>query len=426
MYGLVDCNNFFVSCERVFRPDLEYKPVIVLSNNDGCAVARSQEVKDLGVKMGAPYFKIQHIIKENNVRVFSSNFKLYGDISKRIMRILTNFMPSVEIYSIDEAFLDFTTLYTKKNLRLYSQEILDFIKQVTGIPVSIGIAKTKTLTKIANAYAKANRRFNRITDLSNVTELHLNAILKQVPIEHIWGIGQNKSTFLKKHGVYTAYDLKIQNQTWIRKQLSVLGEKTYLELHSIPCFTLDSNPVPKKGIASTRSFGKYIHKKSELIEAISEYTANACRKLRKQNSVAKSITVYLRTNKHNKSHKQYSNAITIDLEEPSQYTPTFISAAVKGLHFIFKENHLYQKAGIYLTRISPSDSYTKHLFMSKTEEHIQKENNIMSIMDKHNQKWGRALIHTASQGTKHIWQVKAKKRSQNYTTSWSELLTIQI
>lgn len=423
VFALVDCNNFFVSCERIFRPDLQKKPVIVLSNNDGCAVARSQEVKDFGVPMGAPYFKIENIVKEKGITLFSSNFELYGDISNRVMTLLEEYSSECEIYSIDEAFLNLTDV-NKKRLNLIGEDLVRRVKMEVGIPVSVGIGATKTLAKIANEFAKKERRFNSTTNLVNLKEKELDDILSQIPIGDIWGIGRNRNIFLQSNGIYTAKDFKYTSQPWVRKHLSVMGERTYLELHGVSCFNLDKNPTPKKGIASTRSFGKYITKYERIEEAVATYTANAIRKLRKQNSLANHITVYIRTNKFKED--KYSSAYTESLPAYSNYTPTFIKHAKNALKKIFKPGLKYQKAGVYITGIRQLEDSPLGLFSSLQEKDEEKKRQVMVQLDFLNKKYGREIIRAATQGIDQSWRVKAEMISQRYTTKWNEILEINI
>lgn len=423
--ALVDCNNFFVSCERIFNPDLWNVPTIVLSNNDGCAVARSQEAKDAGIPMGAPLFKIKDIVLAKGVRVLSSNFMLYGDISRRVMDTLDQFSDSVEIYSIDEAFLGVPSTLPDSEL-VWGNKIVRTVMKNIGVPVSVGIAETKTLAKLANEFAKTKRRFNSVTDLSVLNDEAMDHALSKLEAGDIWGIGWRNSSFLKRHGIFTALDFKHADRRWVRKHLSVVGERTHLELHRIPCFTVDNNPTPRKGIASTRSFGQYVNKKSDLREAVSTYVARAARKLRKQESVARYVTVYIRTNYHTKHLAQYSNAITVDLGEPTDYTPTLIKHALLGLDAIYKREFMYKKAGIYLTGISDKHSFPRSLFSNSSTEKVDTKSKLMQEIDKLNSRFGGAYIRVASEGLSHNWKVKSEFVSNRYTTNWNEILRISI
>ncbi|MEA3357076.1 MAG: Y-family DNA polymerase, partial [Patescibacteria group bacterium] len=301
IFALVDCNNFYVSCERVFNPKLRNVPVAVLTNNDGLIIARSPEVKSLGINMGIPLFKIQDLIQKHNIQVFSSNYELYGDMSHRVMQTLSQFTSKIEIYSIDEAFLDLVDVHVK-DYESYGQNIRKIVMQWTGIPVSVGIAKTKTLAKAANEFAKKNTQTNGVLDLSHSRNSKVNEILMKIPVSDIWGIGRQYSKLLQRHNIKSALDLKRADQKWIRKKMTVTGLRTVLELNGQACLNLDEIQADKKRIASTRSFGNYVESIEEMSEAVSSYVSNACEKLRSQYSLASCITVFLRSNYHRKDH----------------------------------------------------------------------------------------------------------------------------
>src|SRR6185437_2949425 len=325
MYALVDCNNFYVSCERLFNPKLEGKPVIVLSNNDGCAVSRSEEAKALGIQMATPAFLIKDLIEKNNVAVFSSNYTLYGDISERVMKTLESFVPRLEFYSIDEAFLDMHNLDYQDLLEL-GLRIKNTIMQNIGIPVSVGIAPTKTLAKMANRYAKKYHRQTGVFWAAN--DEMLREMLAATNVGDIWGIGRQYSLFLTRHGFKTALDLISAPEQWVKKNMTVVVQRLFNELKGIPAIDWEFKPPAKKNICTSKSFGKLQTKKEDIKEALCNYAANCALKLRQQNSCCRSINVFLQTNLHRTQDKQYSRSITIDLESPSNFTGEIIKYAI--------------------------------------------------------------------------------------------------
>ncbi|MDQ6985067.1 MAG: Y-family DNA polymerase [Candidatus Dojkabacteria bacterium] len=423
MYALVDCNNFFVSCERVFNPKLWNKPTIVLSNNDGCVVARSQEVKDMGVAMGVPYFKIKDLLESKNVNIFSSNFILYGDLSNRVMKTLMSFVDDIELYSIDEAFLrldDDIDKYTS-----LGDSIVDTVKKNIGLPVSVGIARTKTLAKIANEIGKLQRRFNSTTDLSILGEAELDDLLNKLDISEVWGIGYRTSEKLRGDGIYNVKDFKYSDRAFIRKKYSVTVERTYLEINGVSCFKLDNNPTPRKGISYTRSFGTPITKIEELEQAVASYTSNALRKLRKQKSVANFITVYIRTGKYGED-KPYSNATTMTLDNYSNYSPDFIKKGLEALKLIYKNGYRYKKSGIYITGIRDENSIQYSMLHSYNKSSEDQKSTLMQNIDFINSKFGTELVRSGKEINKERWRVRSDRISSRYTTSWDELLNIKI
>ncbi len=317
VFALLDCNNFYVSCERVFNPRLENRPVIVLSNNDGCAVARSNEAKALGIKMGSPFFKIRHILDYHKVQVFSSNYALYGDMSMRVMQTLAAFTPAMEIYSIDEAFLDMTR-FTFTGLTDYGTTIRQKVKQDTGIPVSIGIATSKTLAKVANKIAKKSARANGVLDLTNTT--YQDKALEITPVADVWGIGRKYAAFLTMRGIKTAKDFKYADPKMIQKKMGINGIKTQKELCGESCYPMEENPPSKKSISVSRSFKKPVTDKNDLSEAVCSYIARGAEKLRKQNSLAEAMTVYVTTNRF-KQENFYCNATTCSFPTGTQGPP---------------------------------------------------------------------------------------------------------
>jgi DNA polymerase V len=410
-FALVDCNNFFVSCERAFRPDLEHKPVMVLSNNDGCVISRSQEVKDMDIPMGAPYFKIKDWARKYNVHVFSSNFALYGDLSHRVMTTLEQFTDEIEFYSIDEAFLQFPASPT---LIAYAAEIRRTVRQWTRIPVSIGIASTKTLAKIANHIAKKNPVHNGVFKLKNE---EVDTYLAKLPASEVWGIGRQQTLFLRENGIRTALELKNAPDQWVKKNLSVTGFKIVSELRGISCLPLETAPTPKKGIISSRSFGRAITNLNELEEAVALYTTRAAEKLREEHRAATAMYVMIRTNYHNQD-KKYSKSLMRSLPLASAHTPYLISQALEILREIYKEGFKYWKAGVGFVGLVPDTEQQQNLFI-KTDHH--KNNRLMKAVDQLNNRFGDNTVTFAATGKKRGWKMKSGFRSPRYTTVVGEV-----
>lgn len=416
LYALVDCNNFFVSCERVFDPRLIGRPVVVLSSNDGCVVARSKEAKMLGIPMGAPAFKYADLFRNYNVKVLSSNFTLYADMSSRVMRTLERFSPDVQIYSIDEAFL----ILDASEIVPYCQEIKRIVLKHTGIPISIGIGSTMTLAKVANDIAKKEQQGVFSLENPEVQE----KVLQQLPVEDVWGIGRRIADFLHRQNIHTAGEFKDADDQWIRKNLSVVGLRMAWELRGISCLSMEETPPPKKSITCSRSFSRPVSDLDELLEAISSYTARAAEKLRDQQSLASYIDVFLMTNQHHES-PYYANQIQIILPQPSDYTPKLIHYAKEGLSRIFREGLLYKKTGLILGGLVSGLAYQLDLFVERNGQQ-EKEQAIMQVMDRLNQQYGRKIIKTAAEGIEQPWKSKRENCTPHYTTCWNEILTIRI
>ncbi len=415
IFALIDCNNFYASCERAFRPDLENVPIAVLSNNDGCIIARSQEVKDLGIPMGTPAFKNDHLFKKHGIKVFSSNYTLYADMSNRVMTTIAEYCPDIEVYSIDESFVQLYS-FRNRDLTAYMQELRLKIQQTTGIPVSIGIATTKTLAKIANHIAKKNKQYNGVFNL--LEEKDIDRLLVRVPVDDIWGIGRQYSKFLVDNNIFTAYDLKNSNDEWIDKYLTSVGHKTVLELRGQSCIDLDMIIAPKKGIVSSKSFGKPVSTLQEMEEAVATYTTTAVKKLRKQNSVASIISVFISTNRF-KETPQYNNNASFKFTSPTAYTPDFIEAALKILRRIYRKGFFYKKAGVMITDISSEENVPYDIFNPLYLDRPQKD--IMDIVDKINNTMGENTLFYGSLGIKNKWQMRRNLLSPKYTTSWKDI-----
>ncbi len=423
MFALVDCNNFYVSCERVFNPRLLNSPVVVLSNNDGCIVSMSNEVKELGIKIGTPIFKCKDLIKKNNINVLSSNYTLYADMSNRVMSILKEFSQDIEIYSIDEAFISLSNLYIKDKTK-YGKQIRKKILKCTGIPVSIGIARTKVLTKIANKIAKKDKALENVLDISNSQEKEIDKYLSKVDVIDVWGIGPKYAKKLNSIGIYSAKDLKYADHKWIRRKTNVLVERIILELLGMPCYNIENRITAQKSITSSRSFRRPIIKIAEMKEAISSYVANACERLRSQKSFANIIVVYLKTNKFKKGEKQYSNAAFIKLPFPTASTIELTKYALWGISRIFKSGYKYKKAGIILDCLEPSKQIQSSLF--PIPNLAKRESLLMKVIDKINNKFGRGTIWLACEGIRKQWEMRRNLLSKRYTTNINEILTVKV
>jgi DNA polymerase V len=425
VFALVDCNNFYVSCERVFNATVRTKPVIVLSNNDGCVVARSNEVKALGVKMGQPAFEIKELIEKHHIVLFSSNYSLYADMSSRVMRVLAEFSEHVETYSIDEAFLELTDLRIDDFTEL-GREIKRRVLQYTGVPVSVGIAPSKTLTKIACEVVKKDPEYGGVLDICKLSNAQIDEILEKIPVEDVWGIGYQYTKFLRARGVHTARDLKYANPKFIRKHLTVNGERMVLELAGIACHMLEEAIKPKKGIMCSRMFSKDVISREELEEAIATYAARAAEKLRGQNSLTSEISVFIRSNEFKQDLPRYSNFRSVRLPYPTAFTPEIIKYALELLKSMYLEGYHYKKAGVFLSRITSQDVLQPDLFGEFSFERRSKELRLMCIVDAINTAYGRDTLFFAIQGIKRDWKMKQLKLSSRFTTKWSEILIVQV
>ena len=414
--ALVDCNSFYVSCERLFNPRIRKKPVVVLSNNDGCIISRSNEAKALGIKMGEPYFKAKYIIVKNKVEVFSSNYSLYGDLSRRVMRTLKRFNSEIEVYSIDEAFIDLSN-FPDQDVEKIGKEIRETVLQWTGIPTSIGIAKTKTLSKIANHIAK--KKISGVTSLIGIE--NIDPILEKININDVWGVGRQLTKFYQKNGIYNAKQLKNKSNTWIKKSSNVLGSRTAMELRGIPCINLETTQAKRKSCVVSRSFGKRIEKFQELKEAVANYCLNASEKIRSESLVAKAITVFVRTSPFQRNFGYYSNAKTIDFPIATNNSIEIVKTAVSILQAIFKNGYQYQKAGVMLTGLRNDDG-RKNLFSSEKDEKI---NSLMRSIDNTNYRYGRSTLSLASAGVQKKWNMRRQYSSKIDTADFYSLPKIK-
>jgi len=416
VFALVDCNNFYASCEKLFRPDLKDTPVVVLSNNDGCVVARSREAKLLGIKMGVPVFQIKAEMQRHGILAFSSNYALYADLSSRVMRTLEEMAPRVEVYSIDEAFLDLTGIESAISLVEFGQQVRERIGHWIGITVCVGIAPTKTLAKLANHAAKKYPATQGVVDLTNPDRQR--RLLALVPVDDVWGVGRRLSKRLNALGITTALDLANASPRAIREQFSVVLERTVRELNGESCIELEEIPPTKKQIVCSRSFGVKVTQFELLREAVCEYASRATEKLRKEQQQAKVLTVFIRTSPFKDNEPQYSNSASGELLIPSSDTRDFIELANHLLKRIWKDGFRYAKAGVML-----SDFYDPGMFQPGLFDDVSTRSNsqqLMSVLDTINQS-GAGKVFFAGQGTKKDWSMKRELLSPAYTTRWDQL-----
>lgn len=412
VFALVDCNNFYASCERVFKPDLNGRPVVVLSNNDGCIIARSNEAKALGIKMGDPLHQVQGLIAKNKVQVFSSNFSLYGDLSKRVMETLAGFTPDMEIYSIDEAFLRLDGVTS--NPVEFARKIKATVQKWTGIPVSIGIGPSKTLAKVAGKIAKKDAACGGVFDITSCRE----EMLAGFDIADIWGIGGQHTTFLKRHRIHTALDLSKAPDVWVQKHLTIVGLRTVMELRGVSCLPLSEVEPPKKAIMCSRTFGRKVYRLDELQEAAAAYIARGAEKLRRQGSAASLIQVYLIEFPFNDGYPR-TYICSTELPNPTAYTPDLIRHAKAVVEHLYRPGPAYRKVGVMLAGIVPRGQVQMNLFHPSQEG--PKELDVMRTMDAINRRWGNGTLVYAATGFSRPWWMKQTRRSARFTTAWSEL-----
>jgi DNA polymerase V len=418
MKAIIDCNSFFVSCERVFDPTLRKVPVVVLSNNDGCVIARSDEAKVLGIPMGAPYFEWKELIERENVRYFSSNYHLYGDMSARVMQVIRNIHPDIEVYSIDEAFINMDNVPVDQ-IPAMARLIRSEVYTQTGIPVSIGIAPSKTLAKIANRLAKKNKKGIEIL----IDEVRIKEILLETDVSDIWGIGRRYAYKLGTWGISNAWQLCQQPEAWIKKHLGgVVGLRLVYELKGIKALEMEPELVSKKSIACTRSFGNPVKTLNDMKEAVATYVSRAAEKLRKQQSAAYILSVYMRTNKFNDHspfvHRQQHTVFPVATDN----TAVIIKASMSLVENMWQEGLLYKKAGVMLDGIVPVGTIQYNLF---EEDTFKYHPDSMKVMDAINDKMGRNTLHFAATGIQKNWKMRSGYRSQQYTTKWDELLIVK-
>ncbi|WP_115705604.1 Y-family DNA polymerase [Legionella sainthelensi] len=418
MFALVDCNNFYASCERLFRPDLKNIPIIVLSNNDGCCIARSSEAKALGIAMGEPYFKIKRLCVQHGVKVFSSNYPLYGNISQRVMCIIEETWPHVEIYSIDEAFLDLRSLPCSPDL--FCQELQRKILKHTGIPTSIGIGATKTLAKIANYLCKKN--YN--TPVFNITS-HREQLLKQISVGDIWGVGRQWEKKLISRGIYTAYDLATTNIHLLRNCFNVVLMRTAMELQEIACGNIEE-VESKQSIISSKSFGQMQTQLPSIAESVSSHCARAVEKMHRQQLVAQRISVFVHTNRFRRDLAQHVQSVEFCFINPTDDLRVITKSAKQCLHRIFKAGNYYKKAGVCLSSLVPKNQRQLDMFHQPNDEQLYNSERLMDVFDQINQKYGRSTIRLAAEGYSKPWAMRAELKSPAYTTRWSDIPRVRL
>jgi DNA polymerase V len=414
MFALVDCNNFYSSCETAFQPKLQGLPLVVLSNNDGCVVARSSQAKAIGIKMGEPMFKIRQLIEQHHVQVFSSNYALYGDMSQRVMTSLAQFTPDIEIYSIDEAFLDLSG-FKHRDLTEYGHQIRDRVKQWTSIGVSIGIAPTKTLAKVANRIAKQSG--NGVCDLA---QLDLDEVLRSLAIEEVWGVGRCHAKSLRSHGIQTALQLRDADLTWAKQKYSVVMQRTILELRGHSCIPLELAPPSRQSIMVSRSFSRPVTELRELKEAIATHLSHAAEKLRFYRLTVTVLQVFAHTSRFRDNY--YSNSATISLSMATQNTADLLFHAIRGAESIYRPGYAFAKAGVLLLELQPETLKQGHLFAQQDSRQSQL---LMQTIDNLNRQFGAKTVQSAAAGLKKSWGMRSERRSPRWTTCWEELLVVK-
>ena len=423
LFALVDGNNFYVSCERVFNPRLEARAVVVLSNNDGCVVARSAEVKALGVPMGVPIFKIRDLVREHRIVTLSSNYELYGDMSQRMMAVVGQFSPRQEIYSIDECFIDLVGL-EHRGLTTYGQEIRHRVRQWVGIPTCVGIGPTKTLAKLANHCAKKRPEFRSVCDLTALSAADMGSFMGSLAVTDVWGIGRRLGARLTAQGIDNVRALRDCDVMAIRAQFGVVVERTVRELRGTPCVDLEEVAPDKKQIVSSRSFGKLTTDINDLAEAVTQYTCRAAEKMRRQDSVCTTLSVSLETNPFKPEEPQYHPVGVIRMSEPTDDSMRLVGAALKALRRIYRTGYRYQKAGVMLVEMQPRGVKQMQLFPvdQVTESNaVPRRKRLMSLVDVVNNKAGRGTIRLASEGMRHKWAMKRGNITPAYISRWEDL-----
>ncbi|QCR21718.1 Y-family DNA polymerase [Pontibacter sp. SGAir0037] len=423
LYALVDCNNFYVSCERMFDPSLHNKPVVVLSNNDGCIISRSEEAKALGIPMGESAYKARQVLEQNNVRVFSSNYTLYGDMSRRVMNVLSHFSPDVEIYSVDEAFLNLTTLLTN-DIKQHAIKLRSTVQQRTGIPVSVGIAPTKTLAKLANRLTKKQKDKQGVVLLQE--QEAIRHALKITAVGDVWGIGHRNARKLAAFGISTAWDLSQATDSFVKKHLTVVGLRTAKELRGEACLDMEMAPPAKRSICTSRSFGKALTSMDLIKEATASYASSCAAKLRRQRTCAGLLTVYLQSYP-DKDEQVYYNSKTVMLPVATNSTLELVHYANLALQPLYRQGYHYKKSGVIVSELCAQDHAQMPLLDTIDREKHQR---IMEVIDKVNARWGRGTLISAEQGVyapeeNHPWKMRSEMRSPRYTTHINEIMVVK-
>jgi len=420
LFALVDCNNFYASCEKLFAPTLAGRPVVVLSNNDGCVVARSAEAKALGIAMGVPWFKIAASAESQGVVALSSNYALYADMSNRVVEVLSAFTPDLEVYSIDDSFLDLTG-FRHLDLVGYAQEIRQRVGRWIGLPVCIGIGASKTLAKLANHFAKKGPAFEGVCDLTSLDEATRFRLFSETPVDEVWGVGRRIASRLSEMGIETAEALRRSDPDWIRAQFSVVLSRTVRELNGLSCLSLETVTPPKQQIMASRSFGNRVLDIEDLREAIAHHVSRAAEKLRAQGDEAGALTVMIRTNPFKPTEPQYQRTVTLPLTTPTSDTLHLIAVAQRMLDDVFRPGFAYHKAGIMLSELRSATTRQADLFGVPAQD--TRRQAAMRVMDEINQKWGRGTVRASAAGHRAGWQMRRERLSPAYTTSWSGLPT---
>lgn len=421
LFSLVDCNNFYCSAERVFNPRLEGRPLVVLSANDGNAIARSQEAKDLGVKMGTPWYQLKDLVRHHRLVGLSSNFTLYGDVSARVVQVLSQFTPDYETYSVDESFLRVERMRLLwPSFTSMGQAIKSRVIQWTGVPVCVGFGPSRTLAKLSNFIAKKNPQFRGVFDMTAYPPADLDRLLSSIDVGEVWGVGNRNGEKLRKMGINTVQDLRRTPPKLIRAHFSVVMERTVTELQGIPCMDIEEIPPAKKSIVSSKSFGLPVTTRNEMMEALATFTSRAAEKLRAQQSVCGVLQVFILTNQFRQDEPQYSNAVTIPLVYPTSDTRELAAAAAMGLDAIFRQGFMYKKCGVMLLDLKPAGMLQRSLF-DAVEANAKHSAAVMAALDGLNTRFGRDTIKVAATGTTQRWAARAENRTQCFTTRWSEL-----
>ncbi|EPR44312.1 UMUC domain protein DNA-repair protein [Desulfovibrio sp. X2] len=415
-FALVDCNNFYASCERVFAPRLEGTPIVVLSNNDGCVISRSAEAKALGIPMGEPSFRLKGFAARHGVAVLSSNYALYGDMSGRVMSVLERFAPATEVYSIDEAFLDLTGL--REDKAAFAARLRALVRRWTGIPVSIGIGPTKTLAKAANRLAKKNPELHGVLDLSAGDDV--TPWLSRIAAGDVWGIGRRTAAMLARHGVHTAADFARLPEAFVQRRMTVTGLHTLLELRGRPCIELEDVPAPKKSIVSSRSFGTPVTRLADMREALAWHVARAAEKLRGQHALAGNVLVHMQTNRFISNEPQHAASDTASLSLPTARTPELLRAGLALADRLFKPGYRYKKAGVMLFGIEAETAVQGSLLAPDPRDDARRDA-LMHALDAVNAKWGRETLRPAATGIERPWRMRQEHRTPRYTTVWDEI-----
>jgi len=424
MFALVDCNNFYASCERAFNPALRLRPVVVLSNNDGCIIARSEEAKALGIQMGTPEFKCRDLLKKHDVSVFSSNYALYGDMSSRVMTTLAALTPEIEVYSIDEAFLDMSS-FSRFDLPDYASHMRRTVRLHTGIPVSVGIAPTKTLAKISNRLAKTNPHYQSVCVLKSHAEIQ--AALLHTKVEDIWGIGRQWSKLLQAKRIESAADFAAASAAWVRKHLHIVGARIQAELQGTSCLPMELVRPAKQSICTSRSFGRNVSSLAELQQAVATFAGKCAVKLRKEDSLASMLTVFIATSPFDELDKRYWGTLTAALPHPTQDSIAILKAAETILAGIFRDGKAYKKAGVIVSGIVPraSSSTTLSLFAEEAPAVNARDAKLMQAMDAINQRYGRGTVRLAAENAES-WKPHQERLSPRYSTRWSDIIEVRV